>query len=279
MLRGGLPGFRGVFRNYWIEESGGAEGDGGIRVIAAYGDELIFGGASDGEDSGGSVVGCDGNSGGGPRFASILCVEDAGSKASSDDVEFSFGDDEEIGIAGCECAFFGESGGEILRWKRIPAKAVAGVEDEEFSVDGIAEGKTHFFREASDGIEEERFIYVGVLLLPGGAAVGGFVDAGFVAFAAGHEIGGGVAEGDDAAKIEIGLAGDGEAGPGGAVIERAQDDAVRAGSPDGDVAGGRSLCGADATEIGDGAGGKRLPRLGVQCADTESETEKYENES
>ena len=111
------------------------------------------------------------------------------------------------------------------------------------------------------------------------AAVGGFVDARFIAFTAGHEIRSGVAEGDDAAKIEIGLAGYGEFGPGGAFVERTKDDSVRPRSPDGDVAGGRNFHGADAAKIAVGAGGQGLPRLRTECEDAESETEKYEHES
>jgi len=274
LLRGGLPGICVVGG-----ECGGAERNCGICVIATYGDELIFLGASDGEDSGRGVVGGDGNGGSGPSFARVGRVKNASGEATGDEIKFGFGDNEEIGIAGGKGAFFGESVRTIFGRKRDPVLPVDSMDDEKFSVDGIAQSETDFFGEASDGVEEKGLVDVGVELLPGLAAVGGFVNAGFIAVATGHQIGSGVAEGDDAAKIEIGLAGDGEAGPGGAVIERAKDDAVGAGSPDGDVAGGWDFCGADATKVGVGARGEGLPRLRVACADTESQEKKYEDES
>ena len=197
-------------------------------------------------------------------MAGVGGVKDAGCETSGDEVEFSFGNDEEIGVTGGERALLGKSVGKVFWREWNPAMAVLGLEDQEFSVDGIAERETNCFGKTCDGIKEERFIDVGVLLLPGLAAVGRLVDAGFIAFTAGHEVSGGVVEGDDAAKIEIGLARDSEARPRGAIIERAEDDAVRAGSPNSDVAGGRNFRGADATEIGVSAGGECFPLLRVK---------------
>jgi len=79
----------------------------------------------------------------------------------------------------------------MLRWERIPVLAVSCAQQKKFAIEGIAERKAARFREAGDGVEKELLAFVGVLQFPRYAAVGCFVDAGFFAFAAGHDVGGG----------------------------------------------------------------------------------------
>ena len=52
-----------------------------------------------------------------------------------------------------------------------------------------------------DGVPEAFFVWVGEEEFPGLAAVGGFVEAGLVAFAGGHDDGGVFVEGLDAAEV------------------------------------------------------------------------------
>ena len=127
---------------------------------------------------------------------------------------------------------------------------IGGLQQQESSVDGIAESKTICGRRAGNGIQEESIIQIGVLQFPVDAAVDGFVNLGFVAFAAGHEIRSFVIESDDAAKIEFRLAGNREARPRCAVVDRAKNYIVRSGSPNRDVAGGGDFCRADAAQVG-----------------------------
>jgi len=139
--------------------------------------------------------------------------------------------------------------------------AITGLEDEKFSIDGITKRKAFYFRHAGNGIEKESFVHVCELKFPSRAAIGGFVDARFISFAARHEVGSGVADGNDAAEIKVRLAGDCEASPRRAIIERAKNDAVRAGGPDGDVAGGGDFRSADAAQVGIETGSEDIPGL------------------
>lgn len=52
-----------------------------------------------------------------------------------------------------------------------------------------------------DGVPKAFFVWVGEDEFPGFAGVGGFVEAGEVAFAGGHDDGGFVVEGLDAAEV------------------------------------------------------------------------------
>src|SRR5215467_12513683 len=136
------------------------------------------------------------------------------------------------GIARGKGAFAAQSRGHVIRWKRIPVLPVGGLQQKEFAVNRIAEGKALFFRKAGDGVEENFFAIVRVLEIPSFAAVRGFVDAGFVAFAAGHDIGGFLAESHDAAKIQRIAIFNAHPLPSLAFIEGFENHAVRTGSPD-----------------------------------------------
>ncbi len=82
------------------------------------------------------------------------------------------------------------------------------------------------------------------------AAVGGFVEAGEVAFAGGHDDGGVFVEGLDAAEVEVfGAGGDGAGLPDEAAVFGAEDGAVGSGGPGDAVA-----YGVDAAEVGGGVG-------------------------
>jgi hypothetical protein len=94
---------------------------------------------------------------------------------------------------------------------------------------------------------------------PGLAGVGGFVEAGERAFAAGHDDGGVGVEGLDAAEVEgFGVGRSGAALPVGSVVGGAEDGAFGAGGPGEAVAEG-----VDAAEVGGGGCGLDLP-LGVR---------------
>ena len=101
-----------------------------------------------------------------------------------------------------------------------------------------------------EGIPEAVFIGVAENQLPRLAAVGGFVEAGLVAGAAGHDDGGVFVEGLDAAEVEFLCAGrDGAGLPEVAAVFSAEDGAVGAAGPDGSAAGV-----GDAAEAGGGVG-------------------------
>jgi len=131
---------------------------------------------------------------------------------------------------------------------------VFGVEDREFSVDGIADGEADFFGAADEAVEEKGGSSVGVLRAPGFSGVGGFVDVGFVVVADGEDVGDVSAEGLDATKVGGFCVVNGEASPGLACVGRAEDYAVAAGGPE-DFAVGR---GGEAAEAGVLAGMESL---------------------
>src|ERR1700679_311554 len=99
-------------------------------------------------------------------------------------------------------------------------------------------------------IPEAGLVWVGEEEGPGLAAVGGFVEAGLVASAAGHDDGGVGVEGLDAAEVEVlGAGWDGAGLPEVAGVFGAQDGAVGAGGP------GDALADVvDAAEVGRGGG-------------------------
>ena len=98
------------------------------------------------------------------------------------------------------------------------------------------------------------------------AGVGGFVEAGERAFAAGHDNGGGGIEGLDAAEVEVvGIGRGGAALPAGTVVGGAEDGAFGAGGPGNSVAEG-----VDAAEVGGGGGGLDLPLGGCRSGEEES---------
>ena len=100
-------------------------------------------------------------------------------------------------------------------------------------------------------IPEAVFIWVCCCEFPGVAAVGGFVEAGLVAGAAGHDDGGVGVEGLDAAEVELLCAGgDGAGLPDVSAVFGAEDRAVGAGGPGDSVADV-----VDAAEVGGGVGG------------------------
>src|SRR5229473_3112184 len=80
--------------------------------------------------------------------------------------------------------------------------SVGRVQQEKFTIEGIAKRKTLCFRETGDGVQEEFLAFVGVLQSPGLAAVGRFVYARLFAFAARHHVSGAGIERHDAAKVE-----------------------------------------------------------------------------
>ncbi len=117
-------------------------------------------------------------------------------------------------------------------------------------------------------VPEAVFVGVGEEEFPGLAAVGGFVEAGEVAFAAGHDDGGVVVEGLDGAEVEVLAAGRlGAELPDEAGVLGAEDGAVGAGGP-----GNASADVVDAAEVGGGVGVVELPlRGGGGCEESEGE--------
>ena len=117
-----------------------------------------------------------------------------------------------------------------------------------------------------DRVPEAFFVGVGEEEGPGLAAVDGFVEAGLVAGAGGHDDGGVGVEGLDAAEVELAGGGWNGAGlPVGAVVCAAEDCAVGARGPDDAVADV-----VDAAEVGGGGGVEDLP-LGDACDGNEEE--------
>src|SRR5882757_9680562 len=121
----------------------------------------------------------------------------------------------------------------------------------ELVMDGVSEECAMISVFELDRVPETFFVGVGEEELPGVAAVGGFVEAGEVAFAAGHNDGGVLVEGLDASEVEIlGSWGDGAGMPEVAAVLGADDGAVGATGPD-----------CSSTGVGDAAqvgGGRRV---------------------
>jgi hypothetical protein len=127
--------------------------------------------------------------------------------------------------------------------------AVFGGFDDEVAVDGVAEEDTVLFVGEGDGVPEALGVGVGAEELPGGAAVAGAVEAGFLAGAGGEQDGAASVEGFDIPEVEGFGAGDGAALPGGAVGGE-QDGAAGAAGP-----GGAGVDGSEAAEAGVDAAG------------------------
>src|ERR1700733_3698303 len=101
-----------------------------------------------------------------------------------------------------------------------------------------------------DGVPETFFVGVGEEEFPGLAGVGGFVEAGLVAGAGGHDDGGVFAEVLDAAEVEVfGSGRDGAGLPEIAAVFGAEDRAVGAAGP-----GYSAADVVDAAEAGGGVG-------------------------
>ncbi len=119
-----------------------------------------------------------------------------------------------------------------------------------------------------DGVPEAFFVGVGEEELPGLAGVGGFVEAGEVSFAGGHDDGGVLVEGLDAAEVEFfGVGWGGAALPCRAFVGGAEDGALGSAGPRDSVADV-----VDAAEAGGGVGVLDLP-LGVSGGGEEGRSE------
>src|SRR5690348_3923440 len=116
--------------------------------------------------------------------------------------------------------------------------AIFGADEEEFAVDGIAEGDTFCFGDAGQGVEEECAAAAGIFELPRRAIVRRFVNPRIFAAADAHQVGDAVAEGDDAAEIERLAARNAVLLPGFSIIIGAKDDAFGAAGPDDGFASG-----------------------------------------
>ncbi len=114
-----------------------------------------------------------------------------------------------------------------------------------------------------DRIPKAFFVGIGEDELPGFAGVGGFVEAGEVAFAGGHDDGGLGVEGLDAAEVQFfGVGWGGARLPGGAVVGGVEDGALGAAGPCYSVAEG-----VDAAEAGGGVGWLDGPLGGCGCGE------------
>src|SRR5215469_7080996 len=122
-----------------------------------------------------------------------------------------------------------------------------------------------------DRVPEAVFVWVGEDEFPGFAAVGGFVEAGEVPFARGHDDGGALVEGLDSAEVEVFGSGRCGAGlPEVASVLGAEDGAVGSAGP-----GDSSAYVVDSAQAGGGVGVLEVPLgLGVCCeGDQEREYE------
>ena len=168
--------------------------------------------------------------------------------------------DDHRGVAGGEDAGLsprGEGVGLGARYQWRPPSSVP-MRSSEASVDGVSEqtmSRDIVVVSEFECVEEAVFVGVGEEEGPGLAAVGGFVDAGKVAFAAAHDDGGVVAEGLDCAEVEVIAAGRfGAELPDEAGVFSAEDGAVGARGPGDAIA--EVL---DAAEVGGGVGVLELP--------------------
>ncbi len=125
-----------------------------------------------------------------------------------------------------------------------------GVVATEAAIGGIAEHNTVIAVEEKYGVPEAFFVWVGEEEFPGLAAVGGFVEAGLVAGAGGHDDGGVFVEGLDASEVEVfGSGGDVAGLPEVAAVFGAEDGAVGAAGP-----GYSAACVVNAAQAGGGVG-------------------------
>ena len=133
----------------------------------------------------------------------------------------------------------------------------------------IAEQRSRIvFVEELDCVPEAFFVGVGEEEFPGLAAVGGFVEAGLVAGAGGHDDGGVFVEGLDAAEVEFfGSGRDGAGLPEVAAVFGAEDGAVGAAGP-----GDSAADVVDAAEAGGGVGGFHVELCaGLRCGESDGE--------
>ncbi len=115
--------------------------------------------------------------------------------------------------------------------------SVCGNEHSELTINGITEQEsltTRTFAEQSElnCVPEAFGVRIGENQVPRLAGVGGFVEAGERAFAAGHDDGGAGVEGLDASEVEVvGFGWRGAALPVPALVGSAEDGAIRSGGP------------------------------------------------
>src|SRR5580700_2129017 len=96
---------------------------------------------------------------------------------SGDEVDFAIVVDGQAQTARGHGAFAGESWGHRVTREFFPVRAIGRTDEDEFSVNGIAERETFLFGDADKRVEGELRARARKLELPGFAAVMGLVDA------------------------------------------------------------------------------------------------------
>ena len=129
-------------------------------------------------------------------------MKDSRGTVACDEVDFAIVVDGEAGTARGEGAFVGEGWGHRVTREFFPVLAIGRADEDEFSVDGIAEREAFLFGDADERVEEELRARARKLELPGVATVVGLVDARHFSRAAGHDVGELLIEGLDSAEIE-----------------------------------------------------------------------------
>jgi len=120
-----------------------------------------------------------------------------------DEVNLALVVDREAGIARGKSAFVGEGWGHRVSREFLPVLAIGGADEDEFSVDRIAECETFVFGNADEPVEEKFWARPGKLELPGVAAVVRLVDARHFPRATRHDVGELLIEGLDSAEIKL----------------------------------------------------------------------------
>src|SRR5260370_41692409 len=111
-------------------------------------------------------------------------VKDAGDGTAASEENLLAGE-HEASVAGRKRAFTRQRHWHAAAGQWIPMVAVCRVQQEKFAIDGITKRKAARFRQTGDRVEKKYLALVRGLQVPGLAAVGGFCDTGFFAFALG----------------------------------------------------------------------------------------------
>src|ERR1700749_594063 len=174
-----------------------------LFVITTYSDAILRGPESNRKNSLRSLAMNDGSFRDCPVDPAIGGVEYTRGWSAGGKPDVVFSESRDAGAAGGESAFFGQGVWHFLHEDRIPINAVAGGNQGELAIHGVAHGNAVGAVPEGKAIIKSIGIVVCELALPDASAISGLIDAGFVAFANAEYVGGVFVKSADITKIKV----------------------------------------------------------------------------